>query len=566
MNWNDLTMAQKNELMQTYIRNGVTSLEDMRSHFNSFATGGPKRRIKTPEEILAEKGLPQQSVDNVQYQQPIIAYDDKKAYEEELERQRLQKIEEERIRRTPILKADTTTEEERRRYRNKAEYDQAISRMNETAANFGRAIGANYDMTPEEAANWTLNTAQTLGYTAAPVLTAAAASGYYAFTNRPEEAAITAAMAIAPELIKGGKQLFFPKKNVTIKNPGTNTVASVENNYKDYIDPSIFRKILSKEKITTPPSNEYNTTKNILNNFSPYLDNSRFQIPRMADLIDYDLSKMSINDVEQLFGPEGRHLKEVWDVAYRTNNTEAMLYIENELKDLFRVPNNDPDIVKGLEEARSIYSIPEYRSRFDKFGTLGDTYIEDALYRLDNVQLQGREDVTGQFGLKGAASATVFPQGSGGKPIISLTQKTSTNSRNLTDHIRHEGNHIGHGTKVAEPAFIKVHNEKIRPVPRRQSKSNMDKYYEDMDEIVARSKTAVEYANSMRKPGESLDNALERLADIADADIYNQEIPADIRQMMSHFTKDSVLKFWKNFVGGMAPISLGVATISSESE
>lgn len=33
-------MAQKNELMQTYIRNGVTSLDDMRSHFNSFAEGG----------------------------------------------------------------------------------------------------------------------------------------------------------------------------------------------------------------------------------------------------------------------------------------------------------------------------------------------------------------------------------------------------------------------------------------------------------------------------------------------------------------------------------------------
>lgn len=42
MNWNDLTMAQKNELMQTYIRNGVTSLDAMRSHFNSFATGGPE--------------------------------------------------------------------------------------------------------------------------------------------------------------------------------------------------------------------------------------------------------------------------------------------------------------------------------------------------------------------------------------------------------------------------------------------------------------------------------------------------------------------------------------------
>ena len=46
MNWNDLTMAQKNELMQTYIRNGVTSLEDMRGHFNSFADGGPKKSYK----------------------------------------------------------------------------------------------------------------------------------------------------------------------------------------------------------------------------------------------------------------------------------------------------------------------------------------------------------------------------------------------------------------------------------------------------------------------------------------------------------------------------------------
>ena len=46
MNWNDLTMAQKNELMQTYIRNGVTSLSDMRSHFNTYANGGPKKTYK----------------------------------------------------------------------------------------------------------------------------------------------------------------------------------------------------------------------------------------------------------------------------------------------------------------------------------------------------------------------------------------------------------------------------------------------------------------------------------------------------------------------------------------
>ena len=56
MNWNELTMAQKNELMQTYTRNGVTSLDDMRSHFNSFATGEPE----DPPTVLPvnEEGLP----------------------------------------------------------------------------------------------------------------------------------------------------------------------------------------------------------------------------------------------------------------------------------------------------------------------------------------------------------------------------------------------------------------------------------------------------------------------------------------------------------------------------
>lgn len=63
MNWNDLTMAQKNELMQTYIRNGVTSLDDMRSHFNSFAAGGPK----DPPTVLPvnEEGIPYYTLSDV---------------------------------------------------------------------------------------------------------------------------------------------------------------------------------------------------------------------------------------------------------------------------------------------------------------------------------------------------------------------------------------------------------------------------------------------------------------------------------------------------------------------
>lgn len=33
-------MAEKSQLMALYIRNGVTSLDDMREHYNSFADGG----------------------------------------------------------------------------------------------------------------------------------------------------------------------------------------------------------------------------------------------------------------------------------------------------------------------------------------------------------------------------------------------------------------------------------------------------------------------------------------------------------------------------------------------
>lgn len=48
MKWDELNMAQKNELMKIYIKNGVTSLDDMRSHFNSFALGGNKDNPDNP--------------------------------------------------------------------------------------------------------------------------------------------------------------------------------------------------------------------------------------------------------------------------------------------------------------------------------------------------------------------------------------------------------------------------------------------------------------------------------------------------------------------------------------
>ena len=61
-------MAQKNELMQTYIKNGVTSLDDMKNHFNSFALGGdkdnpdnpPASKIPTLNEYLAQRATEEQ--------------------------------------------------------------------------------------------------------------------------------------------------------------------------------------------------------------------------------------------------------------------------------------------------------------------------------------------------------------------------------------------------------------------------------------------------------------------------------------------------------------------------
>lgn len=40
MKWNNLTLSEKSELMKLYLKNGITSLSDMKEHYNSYATGG----------------------------------------------------------------------------------------------------------------------------------------------------------------------------------------------------------------------------------------------------------------------------------------------------------------------------------------------------------------------------------------------------------------------------------------------------------------------------------------------------------------------------------------------
>lgn len=176
--------------------------------------------------------------DNTFVTQPLVTIGDKKAYEADQERQRQQQAEQEYWSRIPVLKSDTTTEEDRRKYRRQAEYDQNVARMNETAANFGRAIGANYDFTPQDAANWTLNTMQTLGYTAAPITTGAFATGYYGFTGRPKEATVSGLLTFAPA---AGKVLNRQNLNALRFNTDPlNKAAGVRMNYswQNFTNPS----------------------------------------------------------------------------------------------------------------------------------------------------------------------------------------------------------------------------------------------------------------------------------------------------------------------------------------
>lgn len=313
------------------------------------------------------------------------------------------------------------------------------------------------------------------------------------------------------------------------------------------------RKVHIPKTITESPSNNIDYS-----NVFRVDPDKRFMMFEPGSFINYDIGSMSIDDVVKTFGPEAEYYKKLYDVAKAHNFEGKYAQIgkdaEYNILNRFAINKSDPDVARGIEEARRIYSIPEYRERFNKWGTLGDTFVDDAVARINNVKLQGRSkklDIKGQHGVHGGAYTT--PDAT----TIGITNSDSSDW--IYNMIRHETNHVGHGL-TRQPSWMSYHNEKIRPVLRegKDTTSATGKYLDEMDEIVERSKTAVEYADRIRKEGESLNDALTRLADMADADIYDASIPSDIRQMMARFTKDSTLNFWKNFVGGVAmPAGIG---------
>ena len=292
----------------------------------------------------------------------------------------------------------------------------------------------------------------------------------------------------------------------------------------------------------------------------------RFKFIPSSKFVDYDISKMSDVDIERIFGPQGNSVKHMLDIANAHNFEGRYKKLAEDaiksLEKLFPISKTDPDVALGLERSRRLYSIPEYRQRFDRFGTLGDTFIEDALDRLDNVRLQG---VNGNLGHNvsdkvQAAGLTRIENGPNSRrPLIIVKNTDSSNA--LQSIMQHEGGHASHGSHILEPAWMKRHNELIKPKlkKRYQNTDNPIVLYQDkMDEIVTRSKTAVEYADRIRKPGESLDEALDRIHEIADK--QPQKVPSDVNDLVWYFDKGTLLNFWKNFVGGFIPLGLGLGT------
>ena len=274
-----------------------------------------------------------------------------------------------------------------------------------------------------------------------------------------------------------------------------------------------------------------------------------------SSILATDIWKLTEAEVEAMFGPRAVYWKKMYDVA-KNHNFEGKFkaigeQAEREIRSRFSINREDPDIKIAIDKAKRLYDIPEYRARFERFGTLGDTFIDDALNRIKNMELQGvSEDykIIGQHGVEGGASAEAHPV----SPKVTI--KDSDSSRAIQELTQHEVNHAAHGMKY-QPEWMKHHNERIRPKPRRESNTPGAKYMNEMDEIVERAKTTVEWADRIRKPGESLNDVLSRVVDdfenldgLEFAKKY-KNIPGDTKSYLLFFEPKTGKKFLQNFVG-----------------
>ena len=288
----------------------------------------------------------------------------------------------------------------------------------------------------------------------------------------------------------------------------------------------------------------------------------RFKFLPPSTYLDYDIDKMSVEELVNIFGPGAKNLKRRWDIAKAHNFQDKYGKIANDAKEelshMFAIPKTDPDIALGLDRSKRLYSIPEYRQRFEKFGTLGDTFVDDALDRLSNVQLQG---IDGKLHAGGLEASGVTTLTSLNPRVPTITIRNSDSSNILQQVMQHEGGHASHGMAL-QPTWMKMHNEAIKPVlkPRFQNAETPNKiaeYQDRLDEIITRSKTTVEYADRVRQPGESLNDALGRVYELAQKN--SPDVPMDTKDLVYYFDKNGLLNFWKNFVGGYTiPVGIGL--------
>lgn len=72
--WNDLNMTQRNELIKLYLNNGISSLDKMKEHYNSFAKGGS---LDKPDD---ERPYIPNSEQNYGYLKPVEVTADRPEY------------------------------------------------------------------------------------------------------------------------------------------------------------------------------------------------------------------------------------------------------------------------------------------------------------------------------------------------------------------------------------------------------------------------------------------------------------------------------------------------------
>ena len=66
--WNELSLAEKAEMMKVAISNGVTNLNDIRKQYNEFAEGGNIYDGESePTQQMAENIIPWKALENIEY-------------------------------------------------------------------------------------------------------------------------------------------------------------------------------------------------------------------------------------------------------------------------------------------------------------------------------------------------------------------------------------------------------------------------------------------------------------------------------------------------------------------